>query len=128
MSPDQKNFFNVYFEDKVDIIPIVQLRYSCWYRYDSFSDKVLHQWTLSEKNEKLPLFCKHQYFYGWTSSKDANLSLKAIGFMFRAISWWIMVKIDLKNYFREFIENFASSQGNSEKNTIPVEKIRTHWK
>ena len=39
--------------------------------------------------------------------------------------WWIMVKNYENNYFRDFIVDFAFSQGNSEKNTMPVEKIRT---
>ena len=33
-----------------------------------------------------------------------------------------MVKIDQNNHFTDFIENFAVSQGNSEKNTMPVKK------
>jgi len=33
-----------------------------------------------------------------------------------------MVKIDQNKYFTDFIENFAASQGNSEKNTVPVKK------
>ena len=36
-----------------------------------------------------------------------------------------MVKNYENNYFRDFIVDFAFSQGNSEKNTMPVEKIRT---
>ena len=39
-----------------------------------------------------------------------------------------MVKIDQNNYFTDFIENFAASQGNSEKNTIPVKKTRKRTK
>ena len=35
-----------------------------------------------------------------------------------------MVKIDQNNYFTDFIENFSASQGNSEKNTVPVKKTR----
>ena len=39
-----------------------------------------------------------------------------------------MVKIDQNNYFTDFIENFAASQGNSEKNTMPVKKTRQRSK
>ena len=35
---------------------------------DSFSDKVGHQWTLFEKNEKSSLFCRYQYF-SWLNIK-----------------------------------------------------------
>ena len=39
-----------------------------------------------------------------------------------------MVKIDQNNYFTDFIENFTASQGNSEKNTMPVKKTRKRSK
>ena len=39
-----------------------------------------------------------------------------------------MVKIDQNNYFTGFIENFAASQGNSEKNAVPVKKTRKRSK
>ena len=39
-----------------------------------------------------------------------------------------MVKIKQNNYFTDFIENFAASQGNSEKNTMPVKKTRKRSK
>ena len=35
-----------------------------------------------------------------------------------------MVKITQNNYFKDFMSNFGSSQDNSEKSPMPVEKIR----
>ena len=39
-----------------------------------------------------------------------------------------MVKLNQNNYFTGFTENFAASQGNSEKNTMPVKKTRKRSK